>query len=301
MKNIVVTGATGFIGINLIRYLLNDKENHVFAIIRPSSSKSSLLPVTSNLSIVECSLDKISSLSNLLKEKIDIFYHLAWEGVRNFEREDRLLQQSNYENSIRAINVASELGTKVFIGTGSQAEYGVCTGKISESYPTNPVSEYGKAKLQVSQNGETLADKLGMKFIWVRLFSIYGTGDYEETLIISVLNKMINNESVLLTKCIQKWDYVYISDLVRALVLLTTAPSGVYNISSGTSRELKEYIYDMIQVTRTRSEMQFGAIPYGSEGIGGFDPVSEKLQKTTGWYPEVSFNQGICEIVSGLK
>jgi len=296
--NVLVTGATGFIGINLIVKLLSDKDNHIVAVIRPDSSKRSLLPSNERLSVVECSLDNIDELPNMLNRHIDVFYHLAWDGIRNTERENKQLQQSDYRNSINAIHIAKVLGANVFIGTGSQAEYGICKGKISEAYSAHPISEYGKAKLKVCEEGQTIAAGYGMRFVWTRIFSIYGTGDDERTLISTVLSKMIKNEPIPLTECIQKWDFTHISDVVKALILLQNAPTGVYNIASGETRDLREFIYEMIDITHSKSELQFGAISYGSDGIGGFEPISLKLQITVGWHPDISFTKGIQKLVS---
>lgn len=296
--NIVVTGATGFIGKNLINKLLCDSNNLIFAVTRPNSAKRSFLPSDDHLTIVECSFDNLTNLPAILKSDIDAFYHLGWEGIRNPERENTQLQYMNYKYAIDAIHVAKQLGANVFIGAGSQAEYGLCAGQISEEYPAHPISEYGKWKLRVCNKGEIIANENNMRFIWTRIFSTYGVGDNNGTMINTVLSKMMKDEPIALTKCIQKWNFTYISDIIRAFELLQNAPTGVYNVANSDTRKLNEFIYEMLDITHSRSELQFGTIPYGLDGIGGFEPISDKLRKTVRWEPEISFKEGIELLVS---
>ncbi len=299
MRTIAVTGATGFIGNELVTSLLEDPENHVVAIIRdPASLKHVSWQLKDNLSVIECSLEHIAQLPLILNGQVDTFYHLAWAGIRASDRDDVHLQQANRQYSMDAIRSAAKLGVTVFIGIGSQAEYGLCSGKIDETYPPYPVSEYGKAKLQVYEEGKVLSEKLGLKFIWARIFSTYGVGDNESTLIPSVLKKMLRNEPILLSDCTQTWDFVHVKDVVQALILLQNAPLGIYNISGINPQKLMKYIYEMVEYTHSSSYLDFGAFPHATNG---FDPISKKLQETVGWYPRISFREGILEIIKDLR
>lgn len=301
MKNIVVSGATSFIGINLINVLLSDEKNHVFAVVRPNSTNKNKLKPHKNLTVLEVSLQDIENLPSHIYESVDVFYHLAWEGTRASAREDKLLQENNYQCSMKAVKVASILGCKSFVGIGSQAEYGKCIGRITEDYKAAPLTEYGMAKLRTCEDGKKLADRLGVKFIWARIFSVYGKGDFEGTLIMSAISKMIKNEKIPLTECTQSWDFIHVLDAANALLLLGSAPSGVYNIASGISRPLKDFVYEMLRLTNSNSVLEFGAVPYNTEGVVSFEPVVDKLIAAVGWSPEISFTQGVTEIIEIMK
>jgi len=197
------------------------------------------------------------------------------------------------------MNVAKRLGCSVFIGSGSQAEYGKCVGKIDENYETNPTTEYGKAKLKAYEALQKIAKENNIKFIWTRIFSVYGIYDYKGTLAMSTLDKMKRNESIPLTQCIQNWDFIYVEDVARVMYLLanTSCMEGIYNIASGESKQLKDFVLDMKKICKSRSELQFGAIPYNSEGIVSFEPIVDKLKQNLVWSCEVEFEEGIKRIV----
>lgn len=299
MKNVIITGATSFIGVHLIKeYLKNNCK--VIAVVRPNSKNLSRLPESDLLKVVELPMEKIEDiLRNVANEQTDIFYHLAWEGVRAPYRDDAILQNNNYDCAVKAMNVAKELGCRVFIGSGSQAEYGKCVGKIDENYKTKPITEYGKAKLKAYETLKLMAEENNMKFIWTRIFSVYGTYDYSGTLVMSALDKMKKNENIPLTECIQNWDFIYVEDAAKIMYLLGNAScmEGVYNIASGESKQLKEFVMDMKRICNSKSELQFGAVSYSSEGVVSFEPAIEKLKQNLGYTCEISFEEGIRKIL----
>jgi len=299
MKNVVVTGATSFIGVHIINeYLKNNYE--VIALVRPNSKKINRLPKSNLLTIIEIDMEKIEKIKEKIEtEKIDIFYHLAWDGVRVPYRDDAILQNENYRCAINAMKVAKKLGCDTFIGAGSQAEYGRCIGKIDETYKAKPTTEYGKAKLRAYETLKIMAKENRMKFIWTRIFSVYGVYDYQGTLVMSSLDRMKRNESLPLTQCVQNWDFIYVEDVARAMYLLanTSCMSGIYNIASGKSRQLKDFVIDMKNICKSTSELQFGAVPYNSEGIISFEPIVDKLMRNLGWSCRVKFEDGIKKIL----
>ena len=91
MANIVVTGANGFIGRNLIRRL-KALDCRIYAVYR---SKERAVFEDGNIITIECPLDMISSMPNLINERIDIFYHFAWEGSTGSLRSDYGVQLNN--------------------------------------------------------------------------------------------------------------------------------------------------------------------------------------------------------------
>lgn len=299
MKNVIVTGATSFIGVHLIKeYLKNNCK--VIAVVRPNSKNLSRLPKSEFLKVVELPMEKIQDiLKNVENEQVDVFYHLAWEGARVPHRDDAVLQHNNYNCAVKAMNVAKELGCRVFIGSGSQAEYGKCVGKIDENYETKPTTEYGKAKLKAYKTLKLMAEENNMKFIWTRIFSVYGIYDYSGTLVMSALDKMKKNENMPLTECIQNWDFIHVEDAAKIMYLLgnTSCMEGVYNIASGESKQLKEFVIDMKRICNSKSELQFGVVPYNNEGVVSFEPVIEKLKQNLGYTCEISFEEGIKKIL----
>ena len=300
MKKIVITGATGFIGIHLIKQWL-EKDAEVYAVIRPNSKNAGRIPKNDHVHIVELKMEEYDNLPGLIGFA-DYFYHLAWEGARAPFRDDEEMQKNNYECTLQAYEAAKKLGCKFFLGSGSQAEYGSTTGIVDENYPCNPTTEYGKQKLNASKELLKRAEHDGVKLIWTRIFSIYGPYDFQGTLVMTSIDKMLRDEPIEMTEGTQLWDYLYVSDAASAMVLLAEieCDNGVYNIASGDYKPLRSFIEEIKRILNSNSELKFGVVPYGPHGPVNLTPDSSKMQ-ALGWKPAVEFDEGIRSIIIERK
>lgn len=289
---IVITGATSFIGVHIIKECLR-KNYEIYAVARPNSINLSRIPENDNIHLIELEMGDYDNLVYSIGSA-DSFIHLAWDGARVPHRDDTEMQMKNYECAISAMYAAKQLGCKVFLGSGSQAEYGRMEGDVTESSPCNPTTEYGKKKLLACMKLAEIASENHIRFVWTRIFSIYGKYDYSGTLIMSAMQKMENNEPIEMTECTQLWDYLHVEDAARAIVALVESDnaSGIYNIASGVKKPLREFVEDMKDVLKSTSELRFGVVPYGASGPVDLRPNNSKLI-ALGWKPVVDFKSGI--------
>lgn len=297
MKRIIVTGATGFIGVHLINEWLKE-DVEVYAVVRPNSKNINLIPKSDRVHVVECDMADIDNIYNSVN-RADMFYHLAWEGARLPYRDDENIQNNNYLCSIKAMNVAIKMGCKFFLGSGSQAEYGSTSGIVDEEYPCNPNTAYGKAKLHTYFDLKQMAETNSIRFIWTRIFSVYGQYDYSGTLVMSAIEKMKRNESIDMTAATQLWDYLNVEDAARAMRLFADneCESGVYILASGDYKPLREYVEIIKEVVNSKSELNFGAIPYGPNGPVNLTPCADKVKNVLGWNTKIKFEEGIKRII----
>lgn len=298
MKTVLITGATSFIGQNLIRYLINDYK--IIAVARVNSPKFDTLRSYKNLSVIQLNMDSYNTLSKILNIKnLYSFIHLSWGGTRGADRNNEQMQKENYKNSILALKAAEQLGAKIFMSAGSQAEYGQLNSVITEDTMPEPTSAYGKNKLKFYEYGMKFCRERNIKFLEPRFFSLYGSGDYQGTLIMSMLDKMLKNEPCDLTDCTQKWNFLNIKDAVNGMKILIEnedVKPGAYNFASNDTRKLKSFLFEMKAITNSNSKLNFGAIPHNDSGKYGINPDVTKLL-ATGWKPEVSFENGIINIL----
>lgn len=294
----VITGATSFIGTYLVRSLLKNGDD-VWAVVRPHSQKTRLLSQSPNIHLVQADMADYSALDKLLPEQFDNFIHLAWDGTRGSDRMNEPMQEENYRRSMEALSAVMRLRCHTVMLAGSQAEYGVHHAPIDEGTPCIPNTEYGKWKLKLYENAVSVCSQEGVRLLEPRFFSLYGPSDFEGTMVISILKKMLKNEDCPLTACRQMWDFLFITDAADGILKLlkTDCPGGVYNFGSGVTRPLKDFVEDMARLTGTKSKLLFGAVPYGPSGIVDIEPNVHKLAQATGWSPAVSFDDGITAVI----
>ncbi|MDO6384985.1 NAD(P)-dependent oxidoreductase [Uliginosibacterium sp. 31-12] len=298
-KKVLVTGASSFIGIRLCE-LLAAQGCCIYALVRESSAG---LNAILNLHGVCCVLGDVESIESVLKKigTIDIVFHLAWSGVGGVDRADPEIQIRNFENSMNVLRHAKAHGCSLFVFGGSQAEYGRCNGLITELTLCNPESEYGKAKLAFTMAGTDFCEQSNISYRMARIFSVYGPGDHEWTLVSELIRSMSNNEVVPLTQCEQRWNFLYLDDAVNALISLASdfCGNGIYNIASANTRPLKEYVNIIRQKFPESPAPGFGL----SVGVATHEinPVVDKILRKTNWKERFSFEDGIRNTISSYR
>ena len=180
---------------------------------------------------------------------IDAWIHFAWDGVGSAGRSDTNIQIENIQNAKKAYLYAKLLGARKFLVAGSQAEY----GRGNHRVPL-PVSPYGKAKLSFGRWAteqsllSEIYDDAPMQFIHMRIYSVYGSGDHETSLVNTVLRAALRHEAITLGPCEQRWNYLEVHDLARAIHILLSSEdtrTGIYDIAGSDSRMLKKYVIAM--------------------------------------------------------
>jgi len=268
MNRVVITGATGMLGLALIDKCIANKVE-VVAIIRKGSRKRHLVPSSSLVTIVECDNSKLESLSISTDQTLSVFYHFAWDATAGTKRNAVDKQQENIDTSLGALRLAHRLGCGKFVGAGSQAEYGRVDGVIDPVRPVEPDSAYGIAKYAAGRLGAILAEQLGIDFIWTRIFSTYGINDTPSSMIMYCIGSLLRGEKPALTQCEQQWDYLNSQDTAQAFYLLGKRgqPQSVYNIASGSVRPLLEYVCTIIDAINPSLPLGIGERNYDPKQV----------------------------------
>ena len=302
MKKVIVTGATGMIGASMIEQMVEDGVE-VTAVIRPNSKKRKNLIEHELIKVVECDINDLMSLKDKLEKDYDTFYHFAWDGTYGDSRDDALLQEQNIHNTLVAVRLAHELGCGVFVGAGSQAEFGFVEGELSDQIPKNPVTGYGIAKYAAGRLSAVMCEKLGMRQSWGRIVSTYGPRDNSYTMVMSSIIGMLNGERMSFTKGDQVWDYVYGGECSRAFYLIGKygKHGKAYTIGSGKSRLLREYITAIRDVVNPELEIGLGEREYYPNQVMKLTADISELTEDTGFVPEVSFEEGIRRTMEWYK
>lgn len=286
----------------------------VFAVVRPGTEKVARLPKNPMVTVVECDLDDYDFLYEKIQceEAIDAFFHLAWTSSKKEDRQNKEKQQVNVGYVKSAILAASRLGCRQFVGAGSQAEYGAMNGLVNENTTCKPVNEYGKSKYMAYIKGKEEAFKHEIAFTWVRIFSLYGIYDNEDTLIQQLMKSLKNMESIRLTSCSQIWDYLYAEDAAVAFYTLADKLiPGLYCLGSGSPRPLKEYAEivakEYVQIMRengigyTESVVMglfnFEAKPQGNIYFVVSAPDIARLKEAIDFLPEMEFGAAIRKMI----
>ena len=294
ISRVIISGATSSIGIALCEECVTNGIG-VVAIIRPDSSKRSLLPSSRLIEIVE---SELSDYDNIESEGInaDAFIHLAWSSTDGAAaRDNTYAQADNIQATLKAVELAERCGCTVFVGAGSQAEYGRTSAVLTGDTECNPETAYGMTKLCAGMLSRLMCRQKGIDHVWTRILSAYGPNCSKRTVISYTVDTLLRGEKPVLSDGRQVWDFIYISDVAKAL--LSCARSGVrdktYVIGYGKSKPLREYLEDVRDILSPGQEVGFGERPYNADAVMHLECDISELTADTGFVPMVDFEDGI--------
>lgn len=296
IENIVVTGATSMIGASIVESFLKTDIKNIYAVVREGCTKLDHIPSDGRVHVITCGMSDYKNLAQMIPEKCDVFYNIAWDGTGQTRNNSIQGQANNIVYSLDALHAAHELGCTKFVGAGSQAEYGLCdVDKIGPDTPVNPVQSYGVTKYATGKLLKMEADKLEMKLIWVRIFSVFGKYERDNTMISGAIDKLLRRERPSFTEGIQLWDFLYSEDAGDAFRAMgeKTTESRVYCLGNGEARQLREYILALRDAIDPALEVGFGDIPYKTNSIMNLCADISLLTEDTGWKPAYSFEDAI--------
>lgn len=300
MERVVVSGATSMLGSAVIRNCI-EHGVEVLAICREGSYRRDRIPQSSLVTIMECNLPGYCNLDVEGRKSYDTFFHFAW--MSTTDRNNMDAQVSNIRYTLDAVALAHRLGCRTFVGAGSQAEYGRCEEIIDENTPTRPENGYGMAKLCAGQMAILECEKHGITCIWPRIFSVYGPGDFHTTMVSSLIEQLLDGKRPQTTLGEQLWEFLYCDDAAEALIRLSRQGKhgNIYCVGSGRARPLKEYIEELRMAVNSESEIGVGEVPYGEKQIMHLQADITKLQRLTGFEPQITFEKGIRRTVAWAR
>lgn len=302
IKTAVVTGATGAVGCALTACLAQN-DIQVTVLSRKGSSRRKNILHHPNVRVLDADLQQLRDLTVEELGHADAFFHLAWMGTTGASRNDMPLQNQNVAYALDAVQLASQIGCQVFVGTGSQAEYGRVQGKLAADTPAFPENGYGMAKLCAGQMTRVAAQQAGMAHVWVRILSVYGPFDTPNSLVMSCVDQLLRGLPPRCTPGEQQWDYLFSGDAATALLLLAQKghDGGVYPLGGGQTRPLKDYICAIRDAINPALPVELGAIPYPDKQVMYLCADTAPLQQDTGFVPGTPFEEGIRQTIAWAK
>ena len=290
--NYAITGVSGFVGSNLVtRLLVEENTKKIYILTENSEKLKSQYSDFNNVVILN------RDIENLAKHilKIDIFFMLGWGGSRGELRESYDVQKSSFDFNCRLLAISKKWGVNKVIFSGSQAEYGLTSEITSEKFDEKPITNYGKYKLRFKNYATSFCKDNGIKYAHLRFYSLYGHGDYSNSLVITLIRSSILNVKTYLTKCENSWNYLHISDAIDVLIDLSNSEFDIeiYNIASAETRKLVDFVNDIIEITNNRRNIHFT----GDTSVINLNPDIHKISDKLNWKEKTKFKDGIEDLL----
>lgn len=302
MNRVIVTGGTGFIGSWLTENLV-EKGIEVNILVRNLEKAARNQRMHHPLiKLVPYDPEAYKKLCEGDKE-IDVFYHLAWDGVSAKLKNDCGVQLSNIDFSLKMLELAYALKAKRFIATGTVAEYAFSENILDVNERQTPNDMYAAAKVATHYMLETRARNLAIPFNWVVIPSTFGEGRREDNIITYTIISLLKGQRPQYGNLLQMWDFLYVKEVARALCLIAEkGKAGItYGIGSGVFKPLKNYITQIRDIIDPKLELGIGEIPSLSAQTFSSCVSIYDITKDTGFVPEITFEEGILKTIEFYK
>lgn len=274
---IAVTGSGGFIGRNLMVYLKN------FGLDVVGFSSRSEFGAPLDLSDPKEIASKLSSF--------DILIHAAWAGSERASREDPKAQDLNIGITRNLVRSLTDSNIKQVICFGSQAEFSHLDYPWTDESPMNGESKYARAKKESYE----LLEKSTLNLAWLRLFSVYGTGDRRDWIIPNTLTSLKNNQKIMLGACNQSWSLTHVEDVAQAVKrVIETKTCGKLNVSDLTSIPLRNHLLLLQEMLGKHDLISFSENHIPERHLIRIPGTIESL----GWEPKITTTVGFKRMIN---
>lgn len=298
---VIVTGAGGFVGRNLISCFLEHGDSVTAVDLIGNDSLEKLQHDNLRKVFLE-KKDGAERLREALDEKkFDAMVHLAWVGAGGPLRADYTVQLNNVKMTLDYFMAADQLGCQRFVAVGTIGEYMADLALKNDISSENFI--YANCKSMTHNLLNIVERQTKCKAIWATLGNLYGVGDSTNNLVNYTIKALLTNQRPKFGPAEQPFDFVNIKDCVNALWLITKTDtvSKSFYVGSGHPRLLKEFLWEIDKCVGNGVGIGIGE--YSDDGSRYLWPWYDisLLEKETGYCPAYSFENGIKEILRQQK
>lgn len=302
-KKVLVTGGAGFIGSHLVDQLI-ELGYHVLVIDNLSTGNKRNLNSRAKFYRLDILSNKLAKIFQ--QEKLNYVFHLAAQiNVRKSVDDPVFDAKTNILGSLNLLENCQKFKIKkfIFISTGGALYGDAKVIPTSESNPEKPVSPYGVAKLSIEKYLYYYKNEFGLNYTILRLGNVYGprqNPEGEAGVVAIFISKLIKNiQSVINGTGKQTRDYIYVNDVVRAMIMAINKKSGIYNIGTAKETDVNTIFKKIIKLGKFKAKEKHGPPVKGEQQRSCL--AYSKIKNEWGFQPKYSLDQGLAETINWFK
>lgn len=295
-KRVLVTGAAGFLGSNLVRGLL-EKGASVHALVRPSSDLWRLEELRTRLSLSFADVARREELSRAVQSAApEILFHLAARGVVERDAPGVEILETNVLGTFHLLEATRPLACERFVHVGSSTECGRKNEPIKESDCLEPSTLRGASKAAATLLCQQVARAENRSLVILRPFSVYGPWEAPGRLVPTAIRAALDGLEMPLTAAVFRRDLVFVEDVVEACLMAAERdlPAGeIVNIATGREWSNEEVVRIVESVSGRPIRRRVGEYPARENDNEHWVADIAKAGRLLGWTPRHTLAAGL--------
>ena len=300
---ILIFGAGGFIGFNLLLKILEERRD-VFGVTHDRKGNWRFKTGKVSLAnIKECDMSNEKKLRALLKKiKPRTIFNLAAFGAYSHQKDPKKIYDTNFTATLNSVEIAKEIGFDAYVYAGTSSEYGSNSAAPREDEELLPNSHYAVSKAAVSLLATYYGETEKLPITHLRLYSAYGPWEERKRLIPQlIMNAEHGTFPPLVNPSISR-DYVYVGDIVNAFILaaltISKLAGHVYNVATEKKTTMKDLSHIMMRIIQVKSKPIFSTMPNRAWDLVNWYGNAKKFIRATGWEPQYTLEKGIKKTIN---
>jgi nucleoside-diphosphate-sugar epimerase len=303
-EKMFITGASGFVGSNLVRRSLHNGAD-VYINIRTTSDTWRIRDILKDVSVVHADISEYEKLNASLKKiKPDIIYHTAVYGGNSTQKDTGKIIESNISGTVNLLRSCKNIHCNLFVNTGSSSEYGLKSTAMKESDLLKPVTDYGVSKAAATLFCQKTALTENLPVVTLRLFSPFGPYEQKSRLISSVILAALQKQNPLIASRDFVRDFIYIEDVLDAYEAALTLknPKGqIYNIGSGMQNTVGTATDTIIRLLGNEVNSVTGLPRAWTNEPMFWQADIQRAALELAWVPKYTLEQGLNKTIDWFK
>jgi len=301
---VLVTGGSGFIGSHLVKKLVQmNAEVYLLSLNRSVIDNVRLKDVWNKLRIVNADIRNFDSLASLKKLEPEIIFHLA--AYHHVGDSFTHFSEALDTNCLGTSNLLEALGDyERFVYTSTSEVYGLQSSiPFKEEMTPHPISPYAIGKY-AGELYSLMKCSMGYPVTVLRPFNVYGPYQSVEALIPEMISDCLAGRPIKATEGKQTREFNYIDDTIDGFIKAakTKAAIGeIINLGNSEEISIRDLVLKIIELTKSKSKVTFGALPYRPTEIWRMFCDNTKAKKILSWTPKIGLEKGLSETILWFK
>ncbi len=293
---VLVLGASGFIGANLLRTLLESRSDVIGTASRDPAWRLADLDPGRVITVDLLARGNLRSLLDRVQPET-VFDCVAY-GAYSFEQDVERMYQTNVLLKQELIEELIRRGTHCYIHAGSSSEYGAHASAPGESQAPAPNSHYAVTKNAAAGLVYFSGKHRGLRCANLRLYSVYGPLEDRSRLMPTLVAEAAAQRLPPFVDPDTSRDFLYVDDAVRAFLsaaaLLRPGWYGdSFNVGSGVKTTIRELAHLARREFRLDCEPEFSSMPARSWDVGDWYANPSRAAEVLGWRAQVALDEGL--------